>query len=56
MKIDMSDARVAQVKVVKTLKSWLQGLYQTMNYGFTMSGAKDWSTYKSNIRYVRVQI
>jgi hypothetical protein len=56
MKRNMSDARVDQVKVVKTLKSWLEGLYQTMNYGFTMSGAKDWSTYKSNIRYVRVQI
>ena len=56
MKRNMSDARVDTVKVVKTLKSWLEELYQTMNYGFTMSGAKDWETYKSNIRYVRVQI
>ena len=56
MKRNMSDARVDTVKVVKTLKTWLEDMYQTLNYGFTMSGAKDWETFKSNVRYVRVQI
>ena len=56
MKRNMSDARVDQVKIVRTLKSWLAEMYQTFNYGFTMSGARNWETYKSNIRYVRVQI
>jgi hypothetical protein len=56
MKRNMSDARVDQVKVVRTLKSWLEDMYQTFNYGFTMSGARNWETFKSNVRYVRVQI
>jgi hypothetical protein len=56
MKRNMSDARVDQVKVVRTLKTWLEDMYQTFNYGFTMSGARNWETFKSNVRYVRVQI
>lgn len=56
MKRNMSDARVDQVKVIRTLKGWLEEMYQCFNYGFTMSGAKDWATFKSNVRYVRVQV
>jgi hypothetical protein len=56
MKRNMSDSRVDQVKVTKTLKSWLSEMYQCFNYGFTMSNARDWQTFKSNARYVKVQI
>lgn len=56
IKRNMSDSRVEQIKVVRTLKSWLSDMYQCFTYGFTMSNAKDWETFKSNVRYIRVQI
>ena len=56
VKSNFSDARVEQVKVTKSLKDWLYEMYQVFTYGFTMSNAKDWGTFKSNARYVKVQM
>ena len=56
VKANFSDARVEQVKVTKSLKDWLYEMYQVFTYGFTMSNAKDWGTFKSNARYVKVQM
>jgi len=50
------DARTEQVKVNRTLKDWLVEMYDCFTYGFTMSNAVDWQTFKSNAKYVKVQI
>ena len=54
MKRNFSDARTEQVKVTQTLKMWLDQMYGIFNYGFTMCNAKDWETFKSNAKYVKI--
>lgn len=56
MKRNPSDARTDQVRISKTLKQWLEKMYDCFGYGFTMSNARDWQTFKSNVKYVHVQI
>ncbi|MBP3732157.1 MAG: IMP dehydrogenase [Bacilli bacterium] len=56
MKRNPSDSRTDELKVTKSLKTWLTEMYDCFGYGFTMSGAKDWQTFKSNAKFVQVQI
>jgi len=53
-KKNQSDARKDTLNVDNTLKDWLENFYECAAYGFTMSGALSWETFKSNVKYVRV--
>ena len=49
------DAKSEWIEINSTLESWLMGLYDVFNYGFTMSGSRNWEEFKNNIRYGRVE-
>ena len=48
------DAKSEWVEINNTLESWLETLYDVFNYGFMMSGSKNWIEFKNNIRYGRI--
>lgn len=37
-----------------SLQEWTEGFRDCMTYGFTMSGSKNWSEFKKNIRFGRI--
>ena len=49
------DSKSEWVEINNTLESWLRNLYDVFNYGFMMSGSKNWREFKDNIRYGRVE-
>lgn len=53
-KTSFIDSKSEWVEVNNTLNSWLEKLYGVFNYGFMMSGSKNWGEFKNNIRYGRV--
>lgn len=49
------DAKTEWVEVNGTLETWISRLYDVFNYGFMMANAKNWTEFKNNIRYGRIQ-
>lgn len=43
------------VEVSDTLEGWMRKLYDVFNYGFLMAGAKNWTEFKNNIKFGRIQ-
>lgn len=49
------DAKSEWVEINNTLDSWIKSLFDVFNYGFMMSGSKNWGEFKNNIRYGRIE-
>jgi len=53
--LKLSDSRTEWVKVNTTLDRLMKDIFNCFTYGFTMADATDWKTFKSNIKYCRIQ-
>jgi GMP reductase len=49
------DSSMDWVEVTGTLDNWINKLYDVFNYGFMMANAKNWTEFRNNIRYGRIQ-
>lgn len=49
------DAKSEWVEINNTLENWIKSLFDVFNYGFMMSGSKNWGEFKNNIRYGRIE-
>lgn len=50
-----TDAKSEWVEINNTLNKWIEELYNVFTYGFMMSGSKNWTEFKNNIRYGRIE-
>ena len=47
--------KVEWVRVDSDLKNWLTKMYDVFNYAFSMSNSVSWKSFKSNIKFGRIQ-
>jgi tRNA-dihydrouridine synthase len=50
-----TDSKMDWVEINGTLDGWIYKLYDVFNYAFMMANAKNWTEFKNNIRYGRIQ-
>lgn len=54
-RVKVSDSEWTWVEIGTTLKDWIQGLKECINYGFMMSNAKSWKEFRENTLVIRVR-
>lgn len=54
-RVKVSDSEWTWVEIGTTLKDWIQGLKECINYGFMMSNAKSWKEFRDNTLVIRVR-